>query len=175
MQDQADALEMTLHPSKCQFLTTNKADTIPFQIDDITISYTTKYTYLGATVSDANISEQIYTQLNPDLTPSPALSLRLNAPINEQDRIAYTRIRLDSHYLKIETGRWSRIPLERRISPCGLDIQSEIHVITNCPLTHHLHTQMNLQFNSACDLFYSHEEYLHKMASYCKQVLKMLC
>ena len=51
-------------------------------------------------------------------------------------RVAFTRIRLMSHNLKIETSRWSRIPRERRTCPCeGNHPQTESHVLTDCILT----------------------------------------
>ena len=47
-------------------------------------------------------------------------------------RVAFSRIRLGSHRLKIETGRWSRIPREARLCTCGA-IQTEQHVLLICP------------------------------------------
>ena len=52
-------------------------------------------------------------------------------------RIAFTRIRLSSHRLKIETGRWARIPKQERLCTCGA-IQTEQHVLLNCPVTEFL-------------------------------------
>ena len=51
-------------------------------------------------------------------------------------RVTFTRILLMSHNLKIETGRWSRIPRERRTCPCeGNHPQTESHVLIDCVLT----------------------------------------
>jgi len=38
--------------------------------------------------------------------------------IPEFQRVTFSRFRLSAHNLKIETGRWSRIPKERRTCPC---------------------------------------------------------
>jgi len=57
--------------------------------------------------------------------------------IPEIYRISFTRLRLSSHRLRIETGRWSRLPRENRLCPCGA-VQDERHVLENCPLTQQL-------------------------------------
>ena len=59
--------------------------------------------------------------------------------IFESHRIAFTRFRVSSHSLAVETGRWNRrgrgrLPIEERLCSCG-EIQSEVHVINNCPLS----------------------------------------
>ena len=41
---------------------------------------------------------------------------------------------LSSHNLKIETGRWSRIPRENRLCECG-EVQDELHITLLCPKT----------------------------------------
>ena len=38
-----------------------------------------------------------------------------------------TAFRTSSHRLKIETGRWARIPRERRMCQCGEGVQTEEH------------------------------------------------
>ena len=57
--------------------------------------------------------------------------------IPEVYRISFSRLRLSSHRLRIETGRWSRIPRDRRLCPCG-QIQDEEHVLAHCQITQHL-------------------------------------
>ena len=49
-------------------------------------------------------------------------------------RIAFTRVRLSSHRLRVETGRWARIPHDQRLCQCGLEVQTEQHVLANCHL-----------------------------------------
>ena len=50
---------------------------------------------------------------------------------------SFTRLRLSSHRLRIETGRWSRIPRENRLCACGV-IQDEAHAIQVCPNVGHI-------------------------------------
>ena len=90
-----------------------------------------------------------YMDLNPSLTVHTIYSKTPN--VYEHKRIATTRIRLASHRLKIETGRWSRIPRERRLCTCG-DIQDEQHVLLKCPLTEHVRTYYNVQCSTMKDL-----------------------
>ena len=73
----------------------------------------------------------IYRQMNPELVVHPMYYS--NDIIDDDFRIAFTRFRLSSHRLKIETGRWARIPQERRFCPCGV-VQTEKHVLCECPL-----------------------------------------
>ena len=71
-----------------------------------------------------------YLQMNPFLEKSKVYE----CPVTEYARISFSRLRLASHRLKIETGRWSRIPKEQRLCECG-SIQTEEHVLTQCPNT----------------------------------------
>jgi hypothetical protein len=64
-----------------------------------------------------------YAILNPELKSHPVYKQRYPKYL----RIAFTRLRLSSHNLRIETGRWSRIERERRLCTCG-EIQTEEHV-----------------------------------------------
>ena len=80
--------------------------------------------------SSSSTRRREYMKINTELTQH---SLYADKRTTETRRIAATRLRLGSHRLKIETGRWSRIPVEQRLCPCG-QVQSEIHVILECPL-----------------------------------------
>ena len=45
----------------------------------------------------------------------------------------YVRLRLGSHYMPIETGRWQRIPChDRKCAPCN-SLGDERHYIYDCP------------------------------------------
>ena len=57
--------------------------------------------------------------------------------IPEAYRMSFSRLRLSSHRLRIETGRWSRIPRDRRLCPCGW-IQDEERVLIHYTMTQHL-------------------------------------
>ena len=46
------------------------------------------------------------------------------------------RLRVMSHSLRVETGRWSRIPPEMRLCTCDQHaVQTEEHVLLACPLS----------------------------------------
>ena len=55
----------------------------------------------------------------------------------EHIRVAFTRLRLSAHRLRIETGRWARLPPNERLCSCG-HIQDEPHVNQLCPLVQHI-------------------------------------
>ena len=64
--------------------------------------------------------------------------------IPEQIQVNITRLRLRSHNLKVETGRGSRTPRKARLCTCGSgDVQTERHIIENCPLTLHIRQKYN--------------------------------
>ena len=56
--------------------------------------------------------------------------------IEDNLRIAFSRIRLCSHRLCSETGRWYGVPSDQRLCPhCdGATIQDEQHIIEGCSL-----------------------------------------
>ena len=74
--------------------------------------------------------------------------------ILEHHRINFSRFRLSSHRLKIETGRWSRIPRENRTCKCNnTNIEDEEHVALLCPLSEHLREKHNIQYDTLEHLF----------------------
>jgi hypothetical protein len=76
-----------------------------------------------------------YKALNPSLEQSQIYRCSASTCPKESHRIAYTRMRLSSHRLRIETGRWARIPREERMCSCGQSVQDEHHVLLRCQLT----------------------------------------
>ena len=77
---------------------------------------------------------------NPNLTVHD-LYLKKHV-VFEAHRIAFTRFRVSSHSLAVETGRWNRrgrgrLPMEERLCSCG-EVQSEVHVVNICPLSQHI-------------------------------------
>ena len=96
---------------------------------------------LKRTVSTSERTKSVlYCRLNPGLVTHTVYMSRKLTP--EPYRISFTRLRLTSHNLKSETGRWSRIPADRRLCPCG-GIQDEEHVIMRCPKTQALRDNMS--------------------------------
>ena len=72
-----------------------------------------------------------YIQMNPELKES---SIYIANNIPEYLRTAYTRFRLSSHNLRIETGRWSGTPRDNRKCKCDMNcVQDETHALLECP------------------------------------------
>ena len=82
-----------------------------------------------------------------------------------------TRLRLGSHYLRVETGRWARIPPERRTCSCQSGIQDELHVLLHCPLTQNLRIQYNLNNCHTPEELFSIDYII--TAEFCKQIMDM--
>ena len=81
-----------------------------------------------------------YRELNPSLSVHPLYN---DISVSELKRLAFTRLRLGSHYLHIETGRWSRTEPNQRLCACKTDVQTEAHVLLKCPLTEPLRRVYN--------------------------------
>ena len=86
-----------------------------------------------------------YLSLNPHLKVHEIYNriFKLDNIIPETYRVSFTRFRLSSHKLRIETGRWARLPREERLYKCG-DIQDEKHVIMSCHITQDLRTKYKI-------------------------------
>ena len=114
-----------------------------------------------------------YIRLNPNLSRSPVLNPSPTVYIPERNRIAVNRLRLSSHYLRIETGRWSRTPEENRLCQCGEAVQTEEHVLITCPMSEHLRHQMNLHYNSINEMLSNVGAEQSIIAEYCQRTLKL--
>ena len=105
------------------------------------------FQYLKQAVIDSNSSRrQTYKVLNPELSVHDVYIKKIN--VNDIHRASFTRLRLSAHNLAIETGRWNRrgrgrLPVEERLCPCG-QIQTELHVVESCPITHDVRTNYNI-------------------------------
>ena len=91
-----------------------------------------------------------YVSLNPSLSMHDIYSRKARFEfVPEHYRIEFTRLRLSSHRLKVETGRWSRINRENRI--CNIcnngEIQDECHVFTSCMHTLDIRNLYNREVN----------------------------
>ncbi|ELU18775.1 hypothetical protein CAPTEDRAFT_218505 [Capitella teleta] len=69
--------------------------------------------------------------INPSLTKH---TMYCNHDVLEQKRIATTRLRLSSHNLAIERGRWLQKPREERLCSTCHVIQHEQHALKDCTL-----------------------------------------
>ena len=81
-----------------------------------------------------------YKYMNPHFKINRVYNTRHS--VNDIHRISFTRFRVSSHNLICEMGRWNkqgrgRLPPEDRVCECGA-VQSEQHVVEQCPLTNHL-------------------------------------
>ena len=90
--------------------------------------------------------------INPNLTVHNIYLMRHN--VIESHRIAFTRFRVSSHSLAVETGRWNRrgrgrLPMEERLCSCG-EVQSEDHVISRC--SHSQNIRDSYEFTCINDL-----------------------
>ena len=112
----------------------------------------------------------VYRSLNPSLTLHRIY--RDRHTVNDRFRIAFTRFRVSSHSLCIETGRWNRrgrgrLPPEERLCSCG-EIQTERHVVESCPATSDI--RRNAGLTCVRELF--NGKYAHDVA--CKIVYDIL-
>ena len=92
-------------------------------------------------LSAVNTKATTYCNVNPDLSVHSVYGS--DVIVDDDFRIPFTRLRLSSHRLRIETGRWARIPRERRLCQCGEAVQSEEHVLCECSLVEHLRREYN--------------------------------
>ena len=98
-------------------------------------------------IRNANSSRRLtYKEMNPDLSVHNVYLKKHNIP--EYQRISFTRFRLSAHSLAVEVGRWnrrgrSRLPMEERLCSCG-EIQTENHVVRDCPLTLNIRLNYNI-------------------------------
>ena len=73
-----------------------------------------------------------YLEINPSLETHRLYHDKHALPDNL--RINFTRFRTSSHRLRVELGRWSRIPRDQRVCPCESgDVQDEAHLFTCQP------------------------------------------
>ena len=91
-------------------------------------------------LSDINSSSKcsMYRHLIDHVT----LQEYLCKPIYMQYKKFICKLRLSSHCLAIETGRYKNIPFDKRIcSFCKEDIEDEFHFMLKCPAYHDLRVQ----------------------------------
>ena len=86
---------------------------------------------------------------------------------------SFSRLRLMSHRLRVETGRWSRMDRTRRVCHCdNSSVQDESHVLLTCTVSAHLRSEFRmLSFVSTKSLFESED--LYSMSKYIHKVLKL--
>ena len=101
--------------------------------------------------SSASTKRETYVKINPSLQQHQVYK---NDELSEFKRIEFTRYRLSSHNLKIETGRWGRIDRENRTCSCTTGgVQDELHVLFNCDLTANIRERYDIQGDSFDEIF----------------------
>lgn len=108
-----------------------------------------------------------YTRINPALDTHPVYE---DEDVPEHWRTAFTRLRLSSHHLAYERGRWSRTPPEQRLCACG-HTQTDEHVLLNCALTEPIRLRLNISSTTLQELFSLPH---FNACEYCFLVLKTL-
>ena len=115
------------------------------------------------------------TILNPCLSVHIVYTNDRHQYVPDYTRQAFSRLRLMSHDLKIETGRWSRIPREMRKCPCdGQSVQTESHVLVGCTLTAHLRTKYGLVDIRSVDALFHEYRDISMICKYVYEVLKVM-
>ena len=111
------------------------------------------------------------TAMNPDLSVHEVYKCE-DIYIPDYLRIAFTRVRVMSHNLKVETGRWSRTPTEQRICCCNENkVQDERHVLLECPIsTEYRQNFQMLDYSSVHNLF-KDETHCKNLCNYIYKVL----
>ena len=100
-------------------------------------------------ISTSNSSRRMaYLALNPGLTVSPVYCVS----VRETERLSFSRMRLSSHRLAFETGRWSRTPAEERLCSCGC-VQNDAHILLRCKLTEQSRQGLGIHVDNLKDLF----------------------
>ena len=126
---------------------------------------------LRAFIRDASGSRYTtYLRLNTELTKHCIYD---SVDIPEYTRVDFTRLRTGSHRLKVETGRWSRLPRERRLCTCEVEeVQDEIHLIETCQHLRNLRLAYPALVFTADAFFHCNEE---EVALFVHKATEILC
>ena len=115
--------------------------------------------------SEASKTRTYVSLMNPELSDVPVYNRSHSVP--EHQRKAFTRLRLSSHKLRIETGRWSRTPREERLCHCSNRIQSEEHAVCDCIVTQPIRDEYpNVDFSNLSSFFSCESLYLQCLIAY---------
>lgn len=118
---------------------------------------------------DTRTRSETYRKMNPDLTTHAMYAPQSN--IDDNHRIALTRLRTSSHHLRVETGRWCRTPYTERICnsvDCAGQIQDEWHALSRCERTKTLREQYtNIDFSTLQTFMKSETKTIAKFTHEC--------
>ena len=83
-------------------------------------------------------------------------------------------LRVMSHDLRIETGRWSRTPRELRVCSCDSQaVQNETHVLIECPRSRSVRQKFRDLNYSNIESIFEEENHLLDLCQYIYEVLKL--
>ena len=88
---------------------------------------------------DSHTKFVIYrTLMNTNLSAVHPIYMR-GCLVPDYKCVSFTRLRLTSHNLMSEKGRWSRTPSNERVCSCDkVSVQNESHILLMCPLTQNI-------------------------------------
>ena len=93
-----------------------------------------------------------YRQIKPDLRKEDYLSWDMP----REHRILYARLRSGTHWLRMETGRWSKEPEHERLCMVCVTgkVESEVHFLLECYIYHGLRQSMFrlIKDQTGCDV-----------------------
>ena len=111
-------------------------------------------------------------ELNRSLEVHPVYKTNIFIP--DHERTSFSRIRLISHNLKIETGRWSRIPREHRVCQCDdTQLQTEAHVLISCTLTDNIRLRYPMLDFRTINSLLSEASHIRPLCTYVYEVLRI--
>ena len=114
-----------------------------------------------------------YQAINPDLSVHPLYTGSSSSTCYTEDylRITFTRFRLSAHRLRVEMGRWSRIPPEQRMCQCETGIQNEQHILV-CPLAQDIREKYRHEGTDLSSLFVGTNRETLRMIHACLSLLE---
>ena len=126
--------------------------------------------YVQESAVGANKLRTYTTELNPAMSVHQIY--RTNEFIEDYKRESFTRLRLMSHNLRIEVGRWSRTPAAQRVCQCDDEhVQTEQHFMIECSISAHYRQRFAmLSFTNIKSLL---EENIH-VSELCNYIHKVL-
>ena len=112
-------------------------------------------------------------KLNPALSLHPVYTTQNYIP--DYLRVSFSRVRLMSHSLKVETGRWSRIPREQRLCDrCDAgQVQDEEHVLLTCSSTEHIRQRYGMLSYESLNTLMEDQTHLREVVEMVHAVLNV--
>ena len=133
------------------------ADTASFRFiqrvldDETEVIKEDKSSRVESLTASESTKRMTYVSLNPTIQQHKVYK---NDCLQEHKRKEFTRYRVSSHNLKVETGRWGRIERDNRVCICATGgIQDEEHVIFYCEMTKNVREKFNIQSDSLPALY----------------------